>query len=359
MAENEWTWFRHSVGDALAHPRGFAARLPREHYGLAGVFIAVAAGVALSLTVDVAVIFSKGADPLALVTRLVTDAFLLAVRLTVVLALVALVASLAGRLARRGLTLDQAFTALSFATASLVFAPLVIVFMALAYELGHTARDVLLALAGLTGALIVLRVLVAVVLNIAALAGRATLVVATVALVASALVLQDQIGRVTFTALTYAPQLLPPPATTPATGQEVLLDDVRFSVPAEWKESSRGIPGVAAEYDLPDAKLVVQRKSVDVLTTADAFASAEVEAERRDFTTIESTERRLVRLDRAVAIDERWRGHIDETPVIEQIYTLVVGRRGYLFEFFYYTPANDRAAFDTAAAIAASITFTR
>ena len=128
---NEWSWFRASLANAIVRPRRFATGLAREHFGLAGVLIGLLAGVALSITIDVAVILSKGADPLALISRIILDALGLWLRLDVVLALIALVAVGAARVARRGISLDQSFTALSFATAPLLFSPAIVVLMLL------------------------------------------------------------------------------------------------------------------------------------------------------------------------------------------------------------------------------------
>ena len=48
----ELAWFRREVGWALWRPRTFARSLAREHYGVAGVLVALMAGFALSLSVD-------------------------------------------------------------------------------------------------------------------------------------------------------------------------------------------------------------------------------------------------------------------------------------------------------------------
>src|SRR2546428_11845751 len=106
-------------------PREFAEALAREHFGLAGVLVALVAGMALSLTIDVFVLVWKGLSPLAFLTRLLLDAFFLGVRLDVSAAAVALGAQLVLRTTRRtDLTLDQAFTATTFALAPLLLMPL-------------------------------------------------------------------------------------------------------------------------------------------------------------------------------------------------------------------------------------------
>ena len=356
MGENEWGWFRTSLADSLVRPRRFAQRVAREHYGLAGIVVALVAGVALSVAVDVAVILSKAADPLAFITRLLLDAFFLGVRLLIVAALLGLLAVGMARLARRPITLDQAFTALSFATSPLLFAPVVIVLMLVAAELPAGYRGAPLLLALVVSVVLVARLAAGVVLNLSALVGGATILIGGAALIAGALVLQDQIGRVAFTALAYAPQVLPPPAASPADGQEVRLENgMRLRLPADWIENSRGIPGILAQYERPDARLVVRLKSVAVLTTADSFASGEVQNALRDFTRIDRTARRFVRIDGVVATDDRWYGRIDETRLVERLYTLVVGGRGYLLEFEFFSPPDEEGALELAARIAASI----
>jgi len=98
--ETEWQWFRSSVRDSLLRPRRFAASLAREHYGLAGVLVALLAGFVLSFSVDALVIASKGLSVPDFVNRLVVDALLLGARLAIVAALVAAAVALFMRLVR-------------------------------------------------------------------------------------------------------------------------------------------------------------------------------------------------------------------------------------------------------------------
>lgn len=355
MVESEWAWFRGSLAESLVRPERFARRLAREHYGLAGVFVALLAGAALSVTVDVGVILSRDADPFAFVPRLLADAFFLGARLAIVTALLSLLATGLARVARRGIGLDQAFTALSFAAAPFLFAPLVVLLMLLGLKAGPPARDPALLGALALAAVVVLRVVLGVSLNLAALVGGATVVVASAALLAGALVLQDQIGRVAFTALSYAPQVLPPPASVAVEGQEVPVEGLRFRLPHDWREASRGVPGIAAQYELPDARLRVRLKSVSVLTTADSFAASEVREALRDFTRVDRTVRAVVRVDDVVALDHRWYGWVQEVRLIVRQYALLAGGRGYLLEIRFFAPDNEEAALDLAARIAASI----
>lgn len=356
LTENEWGWFRASVADALWRPRRFARNAASEHYGLAGLAVVLAAGVALSVTIDVAVILSKGADPLAFVVRLGLDAVFLSVRLAVVAAVLGLLTVGISRLVRRRIDLDRSFTALAFATSPLVLSPVVIPLMLLAFELPEPVRGAVLLAALAAGLALVARFVAGVALNLAALVGRWAILAAAVALLAGALILQDQIGRVTFTALTYAPHVLPPPAAAAAEGPEVRLQTgMRLAIPPGWREASRGVPGIVAQYELPDARLTVWRKAVSVLTTADSFAASESQTLRRDFTEIDRSAHALVRIDGIAATDERWYGRIDGVRLVQRLYTIVVGTTGYLVEFRFFSPADEEGAVALAARIASSI----
>src|SRR5712691_10890344 len=56
----ELAWFRGEVVRSLLRPREFARALAHEHFGLAGVLVALFAGMALSITIDVFVLAWKG-----------------------------------------------------------------------------------------------------------------------------------------------------------------------------------------------------------------------------------------------------------------------------------------------------------
>ncbi len=354
--QSEWRWFRASLVESLVHPGQFARTLPREHYGLASVLVALIAGAALSVTVDALVILSKQADPLAFAPRVLADAFLLGARLAIVTALIALLTLGAGRTIGRAIPLDQSFTALAFASTPLLLAPVAALLVLVAGELPGEPRAALLVAALAFALVLVLRLVGGVTLNLAALAGRAAVPLAAVAVVSGALVLQDQVGRAFFTALTYAPQLLPPPAAQPMAGREVRVEGMRLRLTDAWEAATRGVPGVLAEYDLPDARLTIRSTSVSILTTADSFATNVVANTKRDFTRIDRSERRLVRIDGVAAIDDRWHGSVREQRLVERLFTFVRGARGYTLEFEFFAPADEDAAQDLAARIAASLT---
>src|SRR5713226_6790905 len=74
----------HSVSrDSDPRTREFARALAHEHFGLAGVLVALFAGMALSITIDVFVLVWKGIPPAAAVGRLLIDALFLGLRLDI------------------------------------------------------------------------------------------------------------------------------------------------------------------------------------------------------------------------------------------------------------------------------------
>lgn len=330
--------------------------MANEHYGLAGLVVVLVAGIALSVTIDVAIILSKGAEPSALLVRLVLDAVFLSVRLAIVSAILALLTAGISRVVRRPIELDQAFTALAFATAPLVLSPLVVALMLVAFELPEPWRGAMLVAALGVGLGLVARLVASVLLNLTGLVGRWMVLVGGVALLAGALILQDQIGRVAFTALAYAPHVLPPPAAVPAEGAEVRLQTgLRLAIPPGWREASRGVPGVVGQYELPDARLTVRLKDVSMLTTTDAFGAAETQTLRRDFTDIDRSTHAFVRIDDAPATDDRWSGRIDDVRLVQRVYAVVAGTSGHVIEFRFFSPADEEGALDSAARIAATI----
>src|SRR5437773_10204561 len=160
-ATGELAWFRGEIWRALVRPREFAQSLAREHYGLAGVVVALFAGVGLSIGIDLMVLASKGIAPAPYVPRMLIDAALLAVRLAVTAAAVSWVAFGAVRLARgRHGSLDQLFTALTFSLSPLMIVPLAGALVAVA-----TTSETLALAAAIVLALVV-RVVIGLALNI-------------------------------------------------------------------------------------------------------------------------------------------------------------------------------------------------
>src|SRR5438067_6616353 len=202
--ETEWQWFRRSVRDSLLRPGRFGAGLAREHYGLAGVLVALLAGMALSVSVDSLVLASKGFPIGDFASRLIVDAVLLGVRLAIVAAVVAGAVALLMRLLRhRELSLDQAFTALTFALTPLLLTPLLAIALA-------AIPETLPAVAILSVALFV-RLIYGLFANIRPLAPIGLALAAALVVIGSVpLAMPDQVSRIEFTALAYEPTLAPP-----------------------------------------------------------------------------------------------------------------------------------------------------
>ena len=208
----ELAWFRAEVLRSLLHPFEFARSLAREHYGLAGVLVAIIAGFALSIAIDAMILTSKSFSPFAFLPQVLVDSVFLGIRLAVTVAIVASVGYYAARLLRgRDLTLDQAYTAFSFALAPLVLAPIAAVLVLLAPDL--------LPVAGAITILVILRAIVGLGINLRALLPPAVAVVPfVVMLLTSALVMGDQISRVRFAGYAIAPQLVEDLKATPMIG---------------------------------------------------------------------------------------------------------------------------------------------
>src|SRR2546422_880514 len=100
-------------------------------------------------------------------------------------------------------------------------------------------RAPLLALALLVSVVVLARFGLAVALNLAGVVGRAAVIVGAVALAAMGIVLADQLGRIFFTTLSYAPQILAPPAASVASGRDVSIEGASFSVPSAWRDAQQ------------------------------------------------------------------------------------------------------------------------
>ncbi len=133
--ESEWQWFRRSIRDSLIRPRRFAASLAKEHYGIAGVLVAILAGMALSVSIDALVLAAKGFSVPDFFSRILVDALFLGARLAIVAAIVSAAIALFMRLVRHAeLSMDQAFTALTFALTPLLVTPLLAAALAILPE---------------------------------------------------------------------------------------------------------------------------------------------------------------------------------------------------------------------------------
>jgi len=345
----ELAWFRGEIWRSIIRPQEFARDLAREHYGLAGVVVAVVSGIGLSIGIDLLVLASKGFNPANYVSRMVIDALLLGVRLSIAAAFVAWVASGAVRLMRqRGGSLDQLFTAVTFAFAPLLLVP-VAGFVVLAVP-----TELTLALAAGLVVLVALRVLIGVGLNIWAILPPIVAAVAIVLVtVIGALVLGDQVSRMRFLSYTLAPQIVPQFTTAPATGTTFETVDFNIVLPQGWTVATGGIPGEAARFESANATIRVLRARGAALSTADSYAEAVGGAERVGLHD-SFMQREVVRINGMVVVDDRYGGTYEGRHVIWRQFTAVPGGQGLAFVYRQVEPADDASALAEAAAIAAS-----
>ncbi|HCU94193.1 MAG TPA: hypothetical protein DHU96_16295 [Actinobacteria bacterium] len=304
----ELGWFRGEVVRSVLHPFDFARTLAREHYGIAGVLVAITAGITFSLGTDILVLASKGFAAYAFVAQLLTDAFVLGIRFAIAAAIVAWLASLVLRLLKRRGALDQVFTGLTFALAPLLIFPLPMLLLLVAPDLVGAKTVALVIAAWLT--LLVARVLAGIVLNLRGILPPALAAVTLVIVLASgAFVLSDQVSRLRFVTYTIQPDLVPVLAAPPATGERFEQVGFDLTVPRGWKNVTSGNVGEAARFESQVATLVVARAQGLALSTPDGYADAVLDREQQGLQN-EWHERDVVRANGLLIVD-------DMTPTAE------------------------------------------
>ena len=345
----ELAWFRGELWRSIARPRDFARALAREHYGLAGVLVALLSGVCLSVGIDLLVLASKGLSATDYLSRLFTDALLLGVRLLVTAAAVAWAANGAVRaLGGRAGSLDQLFTALTFATAPLALIPLPAAIVALA------TTDATLTVAAAIVVIVVVRVAVGLALNIRAILPPA-IAAASFALVVvlGSFVLGDQVSRMRFLVYALAPQIVPELAATPAAGERAEQIGFTLTLPKGWTNSTRGIPGEAARFESDEATLVVARARSAALNTADSYADA-VAAPQKVGLRDAWHRRSVTRIDGVVVVDDAYGGLYEGRTILWRQFTAVPGSQGLALVYRVVEPKDPSASLAEAASIAAT-----
>ncbi len=348
----ELAWFRAEVVRSLVHPRDFARSLAREHFGLAGVLVTLLAGFALSVAIDGLVLESKGLSPLEFLSQVAVDAVFLAVRLAVTVAIVAAVAHYAMRLLRRdALSLDQAFTAFSFALTPLLLAPIAPLLVALTPEL--------FAIAGAIALVTLVRAAIGLALNLRALLPLSMAAAMLVLMLAtSALVMQDQLSRVRFSAYAMAPSLVADLSVTPMAGNGTETADFAITLPSGWTNATTGIRGEAARYVSDVADLRVLRVRGVPLATADSYAESISGLEKRGLDSGWS-ERSIVRINGIIVVDDRYGGNLEGRRVVYRQFTAVPAAQGLALVFHFVDPPDRDGALAQAASIAATWKITR
>ncbi len=359
---SELEWFRAQIWRSLVRPRAFARGLAREHYGIAGLVVAVAAGVGLSVGVDLLVLASKDIAATSFVGRLFTDALLLGARLAVSAAAVAWIASGAARLlGRRGGTLDQLFTAVTFALAPLILVPIPAIVVAVA------ATPPTIAFAAAVVLVLVARVVIGIGLNMRAILPPGIASVSfIVVIVLSVFVLGDQVSRVRYLAYAVAPQLphaiaaaiVPDAASAPATagvapagGERTEMLGYDLTLPAGWKNATSGAPGEAGRFESSTATLVVYRARGAALDTADTYANI-VAVPQKEGLADAWSERSVERINGVVVVDDRYGGTYQGRTIVLRQFTAVPGAQGLALVYRVVEPADRQAALDEAASIA-------
>ncbi len=348
----ELAWFRGEVLRSIVRPRSFARSLAREHFGLAGVLVVLGAGIALSLTIDVLVLATKGLSPVPFIARLIFESLLLGARLAVSAAFVAFVVFLGTRVTRQNeLTVDQCFNAVSFAFAPLIVTPLIVTPLVV---LGAAWAPTLLIPVGVVLLVLGLRALAGLALNLRAMLPLPVAALALIlALASGAIVLGDQVSRVRMTAYAIAPQLAAPLAATPAQGKRYDLQNGTLTVPEGWAFSVRGVPGEIAHFETATATLNVVSSHPEDLTTMDAFADTVAHGERLAFSATRS-ERTVESINGDAAVDDRADGTYQGRHIALRQFTIVVRTSGGALQFRFFDPPDVDAAFAEAAAIAAT-----
>jgi uncharacterized protein YbdZ (MbtH family) len=355
-AVGEFTWFRDEIWRSLVRPRDFARDLARQHYGLAGVLVVLAAGVGLSLAIDLLVLASKDISPTAFVPRMLIDAVLLSVRLAVTAAALAWVATGAVRVAGRGGgSLDQLFTALTFSLAPLILAPVAGIAVPVAgVFLSIDATKTILTFAAAVVLALVVRVVIGLALNIRGILPPAVAAIAFVVVIAlGAAVLSDEISRMRFLAYAVAPQIVSDLGVAPAIGKRYELLGFDLTVPPGWTIATSGISGEAARFESSSATLVVARARGAALATSDSYADV-VGAQERVGVHDGWMERGVVRVNGILMVDDRYGGTYEGRHVLWRQFTAVPGGQGLALLYRVVEPADEQAALAEAAAIAAT-----
>lgn len=345
----ELAWFRGEVWRSLFSPRAFAKDLAREHYGIAGVVIAVVAGVALSVGIDLLVLASKGLSISGFLARLGIDAFLLGARLAITAALVAWITSGAVRALNRGRTsLDQLFTALTFALAPLLLVPIPAVVAIVA-----TTNETL-AIAAAVVLLLMIRVVIGIALNVRSILPPAIAVVAfVVVMLLGSFVLSDEISRMRFLGYAIAPQVVPDLAAAPARGQTYDMLGFTITVPDGWKNATSGVSGEAGRFESSTATLSVVRARGAALSTADSYADL-VSGPQQVGLKDQWHDRTVERINGVIVVDDRYGGNYEGRQVVWRQFTAVPGAQGLALVYRVVEPADRDAALAEAAAIAAT-----
>src|SRR2546426_121080 len=290
---------------------------------------------------------ARGLSPLPFLSRLLFESFLLGVRVDISIAAIAFALYVTVAATRRvELTLDQSFSAIAFALSPLIVAPLAAIIAAL--------DPGLLGVAGVILALIIVRALAGLALNLrAVLPLPAAALALALVLTGFLVVLPDQASRVRMTGYAIAPRLAAPLVVAPAQGKRYDLAGAILIVPEEWAYSIRGIPGEVAHFETPTATLNVVRGRPEAFATMDSFADQMARDERLGFTARRNA-RSIESISGLVAVADRADGAYEGRHIALCQFAIVQRATGVALQFRFFDPPDVEEAFAEAAAIAAT-----
>ncbi len=346
MSETAWLYDRLRL--ALFAPRRFADVLSREHFGLAGLLVAGAAGSAISLAVDLLLVTANGADPGRLVNRFLVDALLVGIRAVVLAAVIGTAVALGLRalLRAEAPSIDQLVTAVSFGMAPLIAAFPIAALAALA--------PALLGAAVVACAALALRVLYGVAIELRALAPPAAAAVGfVVAVAAASFGFSDLLDHARFVAYAPFPKLAPPLAAPPATGTPWVRAGMSLVIPPEWELMTTTTPGTLAQYQRGHDTLAVVTKAGGPLLSTDEVADRIGETELRGVSD-RTSRRDVVRIGDAVVVDDRVVGTYEGSRLAVRQVTTLVGTTGYAVILRAFDPSDPERVLDEAGGIAAT-----
>ena len=339
-------WFLEQLRLSLIAPRLFAGSLVREHFGLAGIVVASAAGASLSLGIDLLVIAARDLDPLAFTPRLLTDALFLASRMAVLVALLGVAVSGALRAVRRREppTIDQLVTAVSFAVAPLLFVFPAAVLAAIAPLLGR-AVAVFVILLGL-------RVLYGLAVHLHTLVPVPAAALAFVLLAGGGVYgLADELERARFVTYRYLPQLAPEFVATPAQGAPWTRNAMALVLPERWRAVATTAELGRFETDR-DVLTIRSARGSGILTPtdlADQIALPEVRGMNAG-----TSSRTVVRIGERIVVDDRHVGVYEGRRIALRIFTTTSQTTAFALVFRSIEPGDADASLAEHASIAAT-----
>ncbi len=126
-----------------------------------------------------------------------------------------------------------------------------------------------------------------------------------------------------------------------------------LTVPPGWQIASGGIAGEAGRFESSTSTLRVLRARGAALSTADSYADIGAAPEKVGLADYKQT-RSVTRINGVLVVDDQYSGTYEGRHIVWRQFTAVPGGQGLALLYRVVEPANDQAALDEAAAIAAT-----